>query len=282
MIRPVAYLKQGAFLMSSAPFKMHQIDGYIESIFLMEYSDGILLLDSGCYNDIPLIENYCLQVLRRPLQDIRLIAISHMHPDHCGGAAVLRQKYGIPIAAHHQVDLWYTGFGGVLQQLLDRCMAFFVARHKHRKWQRLSYRRILNPDYLLDDGDPLPLFPDWQAWHVPGHTLHDLIFFHQQSGFLYVADLICQVRGDHRHPLPILFPDQMAASYDKAAALKASTLLLAHGGIIADANNAELFAYMKNKLLSPPNQMARRVYRMSVYSPEARKKLNRQRQELSR
>lgn len=268
--------------MSSAPFKIHRIDGYIESIFLMEYSDGILLLDSGCYNDVPLIEQYCLQILKRPLEDIRLIAISHMHPDHCGGAAVLRQKYGIPIAAHRQVDRWYAGFGGALQQLFDRYMAFVVAWHNHRKWKPLSYRRILNPDYLLDDGDPLPFFPDWQAWHVPGHTLHDLIFFHQQSGFLYIADMICLVHGDNRLPLPILFPDQMAASYDKAAALNASTLLLAHGGVISNTNTAELFAYMKKRLLRPPNQMTRRVYRMSVYSPEARRQLNCQRQKFSR
>jgi len=263
--------------MSSAPFAMHRISGYIENIFLMEYPDGMLLLDSGCYNDVPLIEQYCLDRLQRPLQDIKLIAVSHMHPDHCGGAVVLRRKYGIPVAAHRNVDRWYAGWGGALQQVFDCYMAFIVAWHNHRRWQRLSYKRILNPDYLLEDGDQLPLFSDWQALHVPGHTLHDLIFFHKQSGVLYIADMICDVRGDNRLPLPILFPDQMAASYDKAAALGASTLLLAHGEIILDANSPELFTSMKERLLRPPNQMTRRVHRMSVYSPEVRQQLYRSR-----
>ncbi|MGE5390068.1 MAG: MBL fold metallo-hydrolase [Deltaproteobacteria bacterium] len=264
--------------MSSAPFKIHRVTGYIENIFLVEYPNGLLLLDSGCYNDVPLIEHYCLHELKRPLQDIRLIAVSHMHPDHCGGAVVLRRKYGIPIAAHRQVDRWYAGFGGALQQMLDRYMALIVARHNHRKWQYLGYKRILHPDHFLEDGDPLPGFSDWQAFHVPGHTLHDLIFFHHQSGFLYIADMICEVHGDNRLPLPVLFPELMAASYDKAAALNASTLLLAHGEVKNPADSPALFGYMKERLAWPANQMTRRVHRMSVYSPEVRQKLRRHRQ----
>jgi len=259
--------------MTAIPFKLHQIPGYIENIYLIEYPDRLLLLDSGCYNDVPKIEQYCHDILGRSPQDIELIAVSHMHPDHCGGAVLLRRKYGIPVAAHHEVDRWYAGAGGALQQIFDCYMAFVVAWHNHRHWQRLSYKRILQPDYLLKDGDNLPFFSDWQALHVPGHTLHDLIFFHPQSGYLYIADMICEVHGDNRLPLPILFPDKMAASYDKAASLDASTLLLAHGELISNANPPELFAAMKDRLRRPPNQMTRRVHRMSVYSPEVRQQL---------
>lgn len=263
--------------MTSAPFKLHRIEGYIENIFMLEYPDGLLLLDSGCYNDIPEIERYCHDKLGRPPQDIKLIAVSHMHPDHCGGAVALREKYAIPIAAHRNADRWYAGAGGALQQLFDCYMARIVARHNHRKWRRMSYQRILRPDFLLDDGDRLPGFDDWQVFYVPGHTLHDLIFFHEPSSLLYIADMICEVHGQNRLPLPILFPDKMAVSYDKAASLNASTLLLAHGEVIDNADSFALFNTMKERLQRPPNQMARRVHRISVYSPEFRQEWYRSR-----
>jgi len=261
--------------MAAIPFTLHRIPGYIENIFLIEYSDRLLLLDSGCYNDVPQIEKYCHDKLGRSPRDINLIAVSHMHPDHGGGAVLLRQRHGIPIAAHHAVDRWYAGAGGALQQVLDCYMALIVARHNHRHWRRLGYQRTLQPDYLLGDGDPLPGFSDWQALHVPGHTLHDLIFFNPPSGCLYIADMICEVHGENRLPLPILFPDKMAASYDKAASLAASTLLLAHGAVTHPVDPPALFAAMKDRLHLPPNRMTRRVHRMSVYSPEVRQQMGR-------
>lgn len=256
--------------MTSSPFKVHRIPGYIENIFLMEYESGLVLLDSGCYNDVPRIEEYCRSTLKRSPAEISLIAVSHMHPDHGGGAVALRNKYGIPVAAHRDVDRWYSGPGGALQHIFDRYMALIVARANHRKWQRLWYKRSLNPDYFLEDGDSLPFFPDWRVLHVPGHTLHDLIFFHEQSKYLYIADLICEVKGQNLLPLPILFPEKMSASYDKAAALNASTLLLAHGEIIQTSDSRSLFGDMKDKLYRPANHMTKRVHRMSIYSPEVR------------
>ncbi len=259
--------------MNSSPFTIHRIDGYIENIFLMEYPHGLLLFDSGCINDVPRIEDYCKKILGRSPADIKLIAVTHMHPDHCGGAVVLRNKYGIPIAAHKDADRWYLGLGGKVQQLLDCYMALSVARHNHRKWERMLFNRILKPDYRLEDKQMLPGFSDWQALHVPGHTLHDMVFFNEQASLLYIADLICEVKGKKLLPLPILFPDKMARSYDKLASLNAATLLLAHGQDIHTANSSELFGFMKEMLYLPPNRLTKRVHRISIYSPEARRKL---------
>jgi glyoxylase-like metal-dependent hydrolase (beta-lactamase superfamily II) len=93
-------------------FTIHIIEGYISSLYLVEYDDGMLLLDGGCVNDVKRIEDYCKLVLNRSPSDIKLAVVSHMHPDHAGGAVALRKKYGIAIAAHKDVDLWYSGVGG--------------------------------------------------------------------------------------------------------------------------------------------------------------------------
>ncbi|MGE5449990.1 MAG: MBL fold metallo-hydrolase, partial [Methanomassiliicoccales archaeon] len=104
------------------PFKLHQIEGYISTIFLVEYPYGMLLLDCGCAGDVAKIEAKCVE-LGRPLSDIKLAVATHAHPDHLGGAAKLRRKYAIPIAAHPEIDLWYRGAGGFIQHKVDSFFA---------------------------------------------------------------------------------------------------------------------------------------------------------------
>lgn len=251
-------------------FRIHIIAGYIGNIMLVEYPNQILLFDSGCVNDVKRIEHYCRQVLQRQVSDIDLMAVTHMHPDHSGGAASLRARHGIPVAAHREADRWYKGLGGMIQQKLDCYMATSVAFRNHRSLERILYDRSLKPDHLLQDGDAIPFFPDWQVMHVPGHILHDLAFYHPQERVLYIADLICDVKGKPQLPLPIMFPQMMAASYDRLAALDARIILRAHGDPIFTDNSAKLFGHMKNLLTRPPTSFMKRVWLMSIYSPEYR------------
>lgn len=252
----------------SSAFHIHEIEGYISTIPLIEYEKELLLFDSGCINDIKRIEDYCQQMLKRSPEDIKLIVVSHMHPDHSGGAAELRRKYGIPIAAHTEADRWYAGPGGALQHKLDCYMASTVAYRNRRRLERILFHRYIYPDYLLEEGQVLPFFPDWKVLHVPGHTLHDLAFFHAGERIAYIADLLCDVKGKNQLPLPILFPGEMRASYDKLASLEAHTILRSHGKTIYTDDPEQLFTSMKALLNHPATSFVKRVYRMSIYSPE--------------
>ena len=252
-------------------FTIHVIEGYISSIYIVEYDDGMLLLDSGCVNDVKRIEDYCKQVINRPLGDIKLAIVSHMHPDHAGGAAALRSKYGIPIAAYKDVDRWYSGLGGSLQHKLDCYMALGVARANKRNRERILFKPIIHPDYLFDDLQVLPFFNDWAVLHTPGHTQHDIVLYHQQEDLLYIGDIICEVKGKMLLPLPVMFPAQMENSYNKLASLNPTTILMAHGGVKQTENASSLFLSMKEQLSQPPNSLMRRVYRLSVFSPEIKR-----------
>jgi len=260
---------------STNSFNIHILRGYIENIIIIEYKHALLLLDSGCINDISRIEFYVRQTLQRSMQDIKLVAVTHMHPDHAGGATCLRKKYGIPIVAHPDTDRWYAGPGGALQQLLDCYMATSVARRSHKRLQRIKYQRKLNPDYLINDGDSLPFFPDWKALYVPGHTMHDIIFYNLTEQVIYIADLICDVKGDYQLPLPILFKDKMSHSFDKLGKTGAKTIIRAHGEVIYPDNCEELFNFMKQLLKIPDTDFVKRIILMSIYSPEI-KRYNRQ------
>lgn len=254
--------------MSSSEFTLHVIEGYIENIFLLEYEQGLLLFDCGSVNDIKRIDDFCRHKIKHSPMEIKLAVVSHIHPDHAGGAALLRKTFGTVIASHRDLDRWYAGPGGFIQQVLDCLMMQGVARRTRGKLERTLFPRKIQADFLLDDGDELPGFPDWKVIHVPGHTSHDLVLYNEKQSLLYAADCVCDVKGALRLPLPIMFPQQMQSSYAKLAALNASSILLAHGQAVHTNVAPDFFLSVQKLLLNPATKLTHWVKMLSVYSPE--------------
>jgi len=239
-------------------FTLHQVQGYIATIYLVEYRDKVLLLDGGARHDAVRIKACFARVMQRPISDLQLSLVSHMHPDHAGGAPLLRRQFAIPIAAHHEIDRWYRGSRGAVQHLIDTVLGHYSARQQFGKLERAWCPRRLQPDFRLHDRDRLPLFPDWIAYAAPGHTLFDMVFYHPQEKLLYVGDLIIMVGEKIVLPFPTLFPELMAESLQHMAGLKINKLLFAHGGAleIADANT--FFTGILN-LVGKPNRYSFRL-----------------------
>lgn len=249
-------------------FTVHVIEGYICNLLLVEYSDRMLLLDSGSINDVKRVEQYCAEVLHRPVSDIKLAVVSHIHPDHAGGSSVWRKKYGIPLAAHPRIDYWYHGPGGLLQHKVDCYLASWVAHRKKIKLERILYNPKVRPDHLLEDGGTLPFFPDWKVLYVPGHTMNDIALYNEGNKILYPADCVMNIEGKYLLPVPILFEDKMAESFDRLAELDVETIYLAHGSTIHTQESKKIFAYMKTLLNRPKNPLTSFAYKISLYSPE--------------
>ena len=254
--------------MHFASLRVHLIEGYIKTS-LIEQGERLLLFDSGCINDVKRIRQYCKQVLGRSPRDITLVAVTHIHPDHGGGAVCLRKSM-LFIAAHRDVDRWYRGWkdssapAGLLH-------GYFRGFRNRRPLEAITYSRRINPDYPLEDGDVLPFFPEWKVLHVPGHIAHDLAFYNEKERILYIADLICDVKGKFHLPLPIVFPQTMAESFDKLGATQAQTILRAHGKPINTDNCPQLFDNMKQLLNRPATPFVKRIWRLSKHSPEIKK-----------
>ena len=247
--------------------KIHPIKGYINTLYIAEYEHGLLLMDGASPADIDLIEYFCKFTLKRPVSDIRLAVVTHMHPDHSGCAPILRKKYGTMIAAYKNIDKWYSGPSGWVQHKLDCLMAQLVAFRQKTKIRRIFSRRITKPDYLLDDMAPLPFFPDWTGIYTPGHTSHDLAIYNRKKKILYCGDSIVEVKGKFNLPLPVIFKNSMRDSYRKLGALESDTIIPAHGNIIHTAECGKLFNDMERLLETPPNKLRRRVHYFSVWSP---------------
>ncbi|MGL4476379.1 MAG: MBL fold metallo-hydrolase [Shewanella sp.] len=211
-------------------FTLHFIQGYIQTIYLVAYSDKLLLLDGCSRADVATVCQFIETELNRPLSDLRLILVTHMHPDHAGGAALLRQKTGAKLAGANIAGDWYSGFDGIMMHLTDIWLAKWVAKRMGKPKRNLWYSRRLRIDVKLDDGNLLPGFDDWQVLLCQGHTDRDLALYCLSEHWVYVADLLVKVKGQCIAPYPLFYPNRYRQSLMKIKQLASKFLLLAHGG----------------------------------------------------
>ncbi|TMP23102.1 Zn-dependent hydrolase [Pseudoalteromonas rubra] len=216
--------------------KIHTLEGYIQNIYLVAYPDKLLLLDGCSRADVAMICQFITDDLNRPLHQLRLIVVTHMHPDHAGGAHYLRKLTGAQIATANCPGQWYRGLDGMLMHLSDIALALWVAGRKRKARKNLWYSRTLTPDVYLPDGAKLPGFEDWQALHTPGHTDRDISLYHAHRSTVYIADVMVQVRGKLIPPYPVFYPRLYRATLLKLQQLSPATVMLAHHSELAYAD----------------------------------------------
>ncbi|MCB1583974.1 MAG: MBL fold metallo-hydrolase [Xanthomonadales bacterium] len=217
--------------------KIHQLSGYIQTIYLVEYDHGLLLLDGCCRCDVKIVLNFILDTLKRPVTDLKTVVVTHMHPDHAGGAHKLRKILGCQIITANKEHHWYKGFNGILMHWIDMLLSVYVGRKIKKGIKNVIYSRRLKADVQVKDGDQVPQFPEWQIMETPGHTDRDLSVWHQQSNQIYVADLFIKLRSRFICPFPIFHPNKYRASLYKVKQAKPNKVLLAHGGQLKMKND---------------------------------------------
>ncbi|MFD2166188.1 MBL fold metallo-hydrolase [Thalassotalea euphylliae] len=216
---------------------LYELDGHIQSIYLVKQADKLLLLDGCCRADVNDLSTFIRSTLGLPLCALSLVVVTHMHPDHAGAAHKLRQLTGAKIASANVSGHWYTGLDGILMHITDIALAGWVAKRKGKPRRYLWYSRKLHPDILLDDNDTLPGFPEWQVLFTQGHTDRDLSIYHSTSHKVYVADLMVTVKGRYIPPFPLFYPRRYRESLERIEALNPDSIILAHGGEVHPTHN---------------------------------------------
>ena len=210
--------------------KIHVIKGFIQNIFLVEYTDKCMLLDGCSKADFATISDFFINTLQRPLSDLKVVVVTHMHPDHAGCAHLLRKKSGCKIVSGCQTKQWYTGVKGRLAHMVDMALALYVAGKMKRLRMNIWYHPHLTPDITLTDEQLIPGFEDWQIINTPGHTDRDISVIHTFSKRIYVADLIVGVKGQLSPPFPVYLPKQYKESLLRLQSLQVNSVLMAHVG----------------------------------------------------
>ena len=119
----------------------------------------------------PIIE----EIKRRGLT-IEKIWVTHGHADHAGGTHKLKTITGAVIEGPHKDD------------------SFWIERiPQDAQRYGLEGADRFDPDRWLEDGDEVTLGETvWKVIHCPGHTPGHVVFYHPQSRFAQVGDVMFQ------------------------------------------------------------------------------------------
>lgn len=251
--------------------RIHRIKGFIQNIYLVEYPDKCMLLDGCSRADFTTVKAFFANTLKRPLSDLRIVVVTHMHPDHAGCAHYFRSATGCKIVSANKTTQWYRGLQGRLSHLMDIGLAYWVANKMKRPRRNIWYSPYLQPDYHLNDGDNIPEFDEWRVFETPGHTDRDLSVMHMPSKRIYVADLIVRVKKELSPPFPVHIPHLYKASLQKLERMQPNSVLMAHAEEISlDAKDYESLL-AKAPETPETNQMAIKQMAKGLFS---KKKLN--------
>jgi glyoxylase-like metal-dependent hydrolase (beta-lactamase superfamily II) len=115
-----------------------------------------------------------LAVIAQQGLTLEKIWITHGHLDHAGGAAALKEATGAAIEGPHVDDQFW----------IDD-IAASGARYG------LTDARVFTPDRWLRNGDTVTLGEAvFEVYHCPGHTPGHVVFFHRQTRFAQVGDVL--------------------------------------------------------------------------------------------
>ena len=182
--------------------------------YLLRLGDNAILVDCGTPGTKDrLLEN--LAQLGVSLENLRLLLLTHNHPDHSGCAAQLRNEYGLPLAFH----LWDSAPGPLKSEGLS---GFFIGAVSN---PGIKAAPPLLPDIPLEDGQNLKEYGiPASVLHMPGHTAGSVAVLADCKrclcGDMYVningprlasvAEDFCELRQSERrllaHPIDTVFP----------------------------------------------------------------------------
>lgn len=210
---------------------IHEINGYIQSIYLVEEENGLFLLDGCSRVDVEVVDSFIRNKLNKSMNELKLVISTHDHPDHAGGLEGFKDK-GIPIAGPVGLGDSYKGFVGFFVYFIDILLTYLVAINKKKKIKNIFFKRHIVLDFELSEGDKVPGFEDWQILECPGHTGIDLSIYNKQINLAYVADnFVGNARNVYR-PYPISFPQKYRESLQKYLDMNVQEFLIAHYGRI--------------------------------------------------
>jgi glyoxylase-like metal-dependent hydrolase (beta-lactamase superfamily II) len=205
-----------------------QLAGFPPDV-LNVYLAGDVLVDAATRWDVPRV----LRQLRG--RTLRLVLLTHCHPDHRGAARAVCDRFGVPLACH-ETDA--PAVEGRAPMLPDNWLV------------RLGSRLLAGPPCpvgrTLHDGDEVAGF---RVVHAPGHTPGHIILFRDSDRLAIAGDLMANTdfvtgRSGLREP-PTFFsadPARNRLSIRLLAGLAPAVVCFGHGPPLRDRRVLERFA----------------------------------------
>lgn len=202
------------------------------------------------------------------VSDVHTVIVTHSHPDHFGGAGMLRHEAGADVLTHESFRTWLDPDegddataedatdddrdgspvrgngrspweidqpwgGGRFKPPMKRRLQFKIGKLVGRRWMRAP-----EPNRRVADADVVTFGRrEWVAVHTPGHTSDHLCLYSPTDGIVLSGDHVLPTITPHISGL-VAGADPLAqffASLDRMAALTDVGLALpAHGHPFTD------------------------------------------------
>jgi glyoxylase-like metal-dependent hydrolase (beta-lactamase superfamily II) len=165
--------------------------------------ERMVVVDPGTELNVQQLLYYLTHFLKRPLTQIDLIVLTHLHPDHTAGVTLLQQHCHAPVAA-----------SAIIQQLAHPQNVASTPKHRRpailpslpkRPLPGVLYHLDLFPPFYerqtklinlwLDATNALPGHPDWHIIPSPGHTPDSICLYNPCSKELLCGDTMITIQG---------------------------------------------------------------------------------------
>lgn len=161
--------------------------------------ERLVVVDPGSALNVRLLVQYIETILHRRRDEIDLIVVTHLHPDHTAGIESLRRFCAAPVAASAEVRIMIEAEaheGKVLPSITHLASRVAPGVFQYLDLFPPAYaRQARQVDLWLENAVSLPFHPAWQVIASPGHTPESLCLYNAHTRELLCGDTVITVAG---------------------------------------------------------------------------------------
>ena len=176
-----------------------------------------VLIDPGLGNYLGLLLKEMQEDGIAP-KEVDVIAITHLHPDHCDATAALKDVSGAKVAVHS--SQWE--YRDMLLEEASRVLGIEAKKFE--------------VDFVFEDSLE---HTELRIQHTPGHSPESICFYAADKKTLISGDLVFD-KGIGRTDLPFGNNEELINSINTMSALDTELLLPGHGAILKGLSNVKM------------------------------------------
>jgi glyoxylase-like metal-dependent hydrolase (beta-lactamase superfamily II) len=158
--------------------------GKVFPYLFVEDQDNLTLIDPSFLSQLPILENYLLDV-GYDIKDVKRIILTHVHMDHSQAANEIKKRSGAKIYSHW-IEARYLG-PPTTRETFDKLEKLGVSINALIKEYGSFEVEPISVDEQVSDGD---MIGSLKVIHTPGHTPGHISLYYEKDKLLLGADSI--------------------------------------------------------------------------------------------